>query len=955
MFALLRGGFADGFMKHMGGGPWPAVCGDPEDLSRPGYRGRAREWRVVTRLLRAAGAGRGGVLLVEGPSGIGKSRLLAEAVEAAAKRGFMSARGGADKLRWLDPLAPLMSALGESARTLDLPNGVGSGDLRIWLIDQLRARLEERLVQGPMLLTLDDLQWADLATLAALRSLVSDLASYPLVWMLARTSGEDAALNRLYDVLERGGATRVILAPLDDEAVGEIAEDVLGGAPETTVLAQAAAAGGNPFLLVELLAGLRDEAAVEVADGRARLVTEPSLQLPESVQTFAQNHLDGLSPQARHLLQAAAVLGHSFAVEDVAELLDEPAGQVLSAVEEALATQIVVARSDTLTFRHHLLWQAVTDGIPLPVRQWLHLRAGQMLLDRGGSAIPAAAHFMAHSRPGTTQALAGLDRAAREVLPSSPQTAADLATRALELTDAADPAWFDRTVTAVEALTATGRLSQAAELARTGLDHASDGQAPYLRHQLALTLLFNGRPGEALTELEDVLARPDLAADLRDATELTWFVGLFSHQDIWRGRQRAEAIVTAREHHGDGALVGALVLLMHIAWAEGRVADGLGLVREAARIAGRGSIGAHSIGPRLTLAICLLNVRLVTESEDVLRAADEQIGRLGHTLQSAGAAYVRAYLRLATGQLDDAAAEAEAGLETADELGTHTFTPIGILVLATVSLLRGDLSAAAHYIRRYQAHSARGLAFPAGWATAAVAEARGGPGEAMRVLRTICPDVVMWRWHLVAESNLAAWGTRVALATGDRAQAEMIVATMDRIARDNPDFPVLTHAAAHACGILHRNAAALRQAATESPDPWARASAAEDLGVLLGAADEPDHQAAIDGLDQALEGYEQIGAPRDAARVRARLRGFGIRRRHWAHSERPETGWDSLTATENSIADLVTEGLTNKEVAAQMFISPHTVNFHLRQVFRKLDIGSRVELAHIITRRNNAS
>jgi DNA-binding CsgD family transcriptional regulator len=311
---------------------------------------------------------------------------------------------------------------------------------------------------------------------------------------------------------------------------------------------------------------------------------------------------------------------------------------------------------------------------------------------------------------------------------------------------------------------------------------------------------------------------------------------------------------------------------------------------------------------------------------------------------------------LAAGELDDAAAEAEGGLEIADELGTHTLTPIGILVLATVSLLRGDLSAAAGYIRRYQAHAARGLAFPAGWATAAVAEARGGPGEAMRVLRSICPDAAMWRWHLVAECNLAAWGTRVALAANDRAQAEMIVGAMDRVAHDNPDFPVLTHAAAHARGILHRDAAALRQAAAGSPDPWARASAAEDLGVLLrGASSASDRQAAIDGLDQALEGYERIGAPRDAARVRARLRGFGIRRRHWSQSERPETGWDSLTDTENSVAELVAEGLTNKQVAAQLFISPHTVKFHLRQVFRKLGIGSRVELAHIITRRNNAS
>lgn len=934
----------------MRGASSPAVRSDGS--SRPGYRGRAREWSVVTRLLRAAETGRGGVLLVEGPSGMGKSRLLAEAIDDAAGRGFMIARGRADELRRLDPLAPLLSALGESARTLGLPEGVPSsdvGDLRLWLVDQLRARLEERLVRGAMLVTLDDLQWADPSTLLALRSLVPDLASYPLVWMLARTSGDHAGLNRLYDVLEQEGGGRVALQPLDDGAVGELAADVLGGAPETALLAEVAAAGGNPFLLVELLAGLRDEAAVELADGRARLVSERLPRLPERVQAFARSHLDRLSPQARRLLQVGAVLGHSFSVDDLAELLEEPAGRLLSALDEALATQIVVAADDVLTFRHHLLWQAVTDGIPAPVHRWLHLRAGEMLLERGGSAIPAAAHFMVHARPGASRVLAGLDRAAREVLPSSPQTAADLAMRALELTDASDPARFDRTVTAVDALTATGRLSESAELARTGLSRASESQAPHLRHQLALNLLFNGRAEEAMTELESVLAQPDLSFDLRDAAELTWFAGLFLRQDIWRGRRRAEAVVAARDRHGDGALAGALVLLMHIAWAEGRVADGLDLVHEAVRIAGAGSIGAHSTGPRLSLAICLLNVRQFKESEDVLRAADEQIGAMGHTLQTAGAAFVRAYLRLIAGQLGDAAAEAEAGLEVADELGTHTFTLIGVIVLATVSLLRGDLPAAARYIERYRAHAAQGMAVPAGWATAMVAEAQGGPRQAMRVLRTTCPDIRMLRWHLVAESNLAAWGTRVSLAAGDRAQAETIVAAMDGLAHGNPGFPVLTHAAAHARGILHGDAASLRQAIAGFRDPWASASAAEDLGVLLaGASGEPDHAAAVHSLNQALEGYERVGALRDSARVRAKLRRFGIRRRHWAQSDRPETGWASLTDTERSVATLVGQGLTNKQVGAQMFVSPHTVKFHLRQVFRKLDIGSRVELARII-------
>jgi predicted ATPase len=271
----------------MGGASSPRVGGvGLKGLSWPGYRGRAGEWRVVTRLLRAAEAGRGGVLLIEGPSGMGKSRLLAEAIDTAAERGFMIARGRADELRRLDPLAPLMSALGESARMWGLP-----------------AR-EERLVSSAMLVTLDDLQWADPSTLLALRSLVPDLASYPLVWMLARTSGDDADLNRLYDVLQHEGGSRVVLEPLDDDAISELAEDVLGGVPETGVLAQPAVAGGNPFLLVELLGGLRDEAAVELADGHARLV---STRLPRRVQVFERSRLDRLSPQARRLLQAAAV------------------------------------------------------------------------------------------------------------------------------------------------------------------------------------------------------------------------------------------------------------------------------------------------------------------------------------------------------------------------------------------------------------------------------------------------------------------------------------------------------------------------------------------------------------------------------------------------------------------------------------------------------------------------
>jgi DNA-binding CsgD family transcriptional regulator len=192
--------------------------------------------------------------------------------------------------------------------------------------------------------------------------------------------------------------------------------------------------------------------------------------------------------------------------------------------------------------------------------------------------------------------------------------------------------------------------------------------------------------------------------------------------------------------------------------------------------------------------------------------------------------------------------------------------------------------------------------------------------------------------------------TRIALAAGSRTSAETVVATAEYLAANNPDFPVFSAAAAHARGILDQDAAALADAAAGFPDPWAAASAAEDLGSLHAATAETDddREAAVEVLDQALEGYRRIGARRDAARVRARLRDLGVSRRHWSSAQRPASGWAALTATEQKVALLVAQGLTNRQVATQMFISPHTIKFHLSKIFGKLHIGSRTELAHLI-------
>jgi DNA-binding CsgD family transcriptional regulator len=206
----------------------------------------------------------------------------------------------------------------------------------------------------------------------------------------------------------------------------------------------------------------------------------------------------------------------------------------------------------------------------------------------------------------------------------------------------------------------------------------------------------------------------------------------------------------------------------------------------------------------------------------------------------------------------------------------------------------------------------------------------------------------------MVEPDAAAWLTRTALAVGDRPGAQAIADTAERLSQSNPGFATLAASAAQARGILHEDGASLARAAATHVGPWSRASAAEDLGVLLARGDGEAGPDAVRRLDQALDGYERIGALWDAARIRARLRRLGVRRRHWGHSERPVSGWASLTDTERSVAELVAQGLTNPQVADRMFISPHTVKFHLRQVFRKLAIGSRVELARLAAERDPA-
>jgi len=197
----------------------------------------------------------------------------------------------------------------------------------------------------------------------------------------------------------------------------------------------------------------------------------------------------------------------------------------------------------------------------------------------------------------------------------------------------------------------------------------------------------------------------------------------------------------------------------------------------------------------------------------------------------------------------------------------------------------------------------------------------------------------------VADPDGAVLLVRGALADGDQARAASLAEATQRLAADTPDDQDMAAAADHARGLIEQDPLILERAAGRYSGDFARACALEDAGNAWAEQDNQYH--AEERLRQAHALYERLGETDGMARVRSCLRAVGTRLRHWRHAGRPAFGWGSLTDTERRIADLVAQGLSNRDVANQVFLSTHTVAFHLRHVFWKLGVSSRVQLARL--------
>jgi predicted ATPase len=236
---------------------------------------------------------------------------------------------------------------------------------------------------------------------------------FPSLWRQVERHG----FTYLFSLLGRDGAARITLRALGDDAVAALLTDAFGAPPEEALLALANGAGGNPWLLTELIGGLRDDHAMRTTGGRAVLVSE---ELPRRVSLAGRQRLAGLSGRTGHLLMTAAVLGASFRLEDAAEMLGETPAALLPAIEEAMGAGLVTAAEHAFSFRPELLRRAVGDMIPSALRDALHRQYGQILLRRGDSAAEAAGHLLEAARHGDPSANSASAHASSS--PASPRS-----------------------------------------------------------------------------------------------------------------------------------------------------------------------------------------------------------------------------------------------------------------------------------------------------------------------------------------------------------------------------------------------------------------------------------------------------------------------------------------------------------------------------------------------------
>ncbi|MCX2184572.1 AAA family ATPase [Streptomyces sp. SKN60] len=931
----------------------------PEHLDgvRTPLRGRDAELAFIEERLDALGRGEGGIVRVEGPAGIGRSRILAEAAAAARRRGTRVFEGAADPDEQFVPLGPLLEGvlsgeepLSGAQRLRDLATTPGQ---RFWLLQELGDRLREAARNGPLLVVLDDLQWCDDLTLLTFHTLAAGLSSHPILWLVAVRAGSvPSRVRTTLDRIRQAGAHELVLEALEDRAVARIAEDVLGDPPGPDVLRLAHRTEGVPQLLIELLGSLREE-AVTIENGAARLPAGPPAprELPSVVR-----RLDQLSDEARELVQTAAAVGGTVTVALLAELLGRSSAALITAVRESLDADLLTESGDRLAFRHDLIREAVEAGLPLPLRQALSRQVAGLPPGRA----PADAAAAERGAPGDAAEADRLRTEAAELAATAPGPAAERSLKALELTAADAPERPRVIAETIPLLWQTGRAAQARELGATAL--AAGGLGPEDEASIRLALARLAVPfdfSDAVRQARAGAALPGISPTTKGRLLAMLAVGLsMSGEHAAAEQVAAEAWETAATAGDRTAEATLTTVRSAVSFHRMDLAEAFRQAERSAALADALGVSTSLWVPEALWHALLSNTtgrtaEALAVAEEGIRISSEQ----GRTAATRMWLMTRTRILLETGRLSDARADAEAASPTADDLGPGNLADVTLrYVMLRVALHTGDRQTAEAYAaeaRRMRSDGAPVVRHFGTWMLALMADFEGRPDRAMTELDAVMTSPAADRpaYAGLIDPADAPVLVRLALRAGALERAAQAVAQAERRAALNPDLTFLAATAAHARGLLDNDLAPLVRAVRlyeDCPRVLAWASALEDAGRKLAATRKPE---AVPYFEKALALYTRAGAERDVARLRRRLRAVGVRRR--PSPARLDGEWPELTPAETRVVRLVARGLTNRQAAEQLSLSPHTVSSHLRRAFTKLDVPSRAELTRLVKLRDS--
>ncbi|WP_084226602.1 helix-turn-helix transcriptional regulator [Mycobacterium shimoidei] len=915
----------------------------------PPIRGRTGELRAIEALITAVAQGRAGVLVIEGPPGIGKSRLLTEVSALAEKAGVRSLFGEAFEYQQTVPFFSLFMA------TLRADPPVGdaealrhlgaSADHRYWVVRDLQSAIQAAAFRKPLVILLEDIHWADNATLLALRSLAATRSDAPVLWVFTvRTGAGGRAVRETLTALEREDARFLRLTAMTASAIADIVQDAVRANADASLLSLAEKAHGNPFLLTELLRGLDEDGRLDVSGGRAVATGDT---LPRRLGDTMQERLDQLSTAASQVVRVAAALPDRFSARLLAAMLERPPTALMSAVEEAVRADLLIEDGDQMRFRHDLLREATRQSLSQSLRRAMERQSATIMLDMGAAPEEVATQLARSAEVGDQVAIAALREAARSVANSDPSAASDLSKRALELLSPQDPKRGPVITETIVLLNRATRYEEAQRLASSTLCAALAPEEE-AKIRLRLPTVTTETTTRHIEENRRALQLPNLSEVTR-ARHLAWLAyNLAMYGQHGQDRTAANEAAAAAASTGDlESSILSGVALACLDCVDGNADRALHRIEELQSLTPAGDVTSHHLA-----AIHLANLLAVVGRLD--DAATLAAGRTEKSRKERDGmalhiwALTSGMVQLAAGRLSAARVSTE-WLPTPERTGSTLVDAMRMFTLAEVAARTDDRTLLQEMVSEAREayaegspavrRGAAGVLGLAAWQHDDVHEAARWLGGDISLLVTPLLPAVLDQLTLTA---------RVASAAADAGLRARLLDDIDVLERERPGIGLFATVAQHARGILERDAGALVSAAEllgSSGRPLLYAGAAEDAGGELARAQR--NAEALDQLNAAFDTFVECEAIADARRVARALRHLGVERRIVTHS-RAKTGWDSVTDSELKVVNLIAQGATNREVATELHLSPHTVKTHVHNAFAKLGITSRAQLAQLM-------